>query len=160
MNLPKARPWVIMALIFVLGGVTGSLLTIGFGPHFARSLPGAKELVDHRMMFLAGQLNLTDAQQEKIRPIVMDAEKQIETVHHQEVGTISKIMADADARIAQVLTPEQQAALKQLEAEREKMFFHHMRGHGPGFDGDFHHHPGPDDRPPGPPPNQPPPAQQ
>jgi Spy/CpxP family protein refolding chaperone len=153
MSLPKARPWVIMALIFLLGAVTGSLLTIGFGSHFARTLPGTKELVDHRMMFLAHRLNLTDAQQEKIRPIVMDAEKRVETVYHQDVGTISKIMADANAQIAQVLTPEQQAALKQLEAEREKMFFHHMHGHGPGDD--FHHH-GPDDHPPGPPPAQPP----
>jgi len=153
MSAVKARPWVIMALIFLLGAITGSLLTIGFGSHFARTPqppPGPQELGNHWMMHLAHRLNLTDDQQGKIRPIVMDAETRIVAVHRQDVDAISRIMADTNTKIAQVLTPDQQAALKQMESEREQMFFHHMHGHGPGDD--FHHH-GPDDHPPGPAPD-------
>jgi Spy/CpxP family protein refolding chaperone len=150
MSPSLARPWVIMALIFVLGGITGSLLTIGFGSRFEpgpQPPPGPQELGNHWMMHLAHRLNLTDDQQGKIRPIVTNAVTQIETVHHQDVAAISKIMEDTNAKIAQVLTPDQQAALKQMESERERMFLHHMHGHGP--DDDFHHH-GPGDHPPGP----------
>jgi len=140
-----------MALIFLLGAITGSLLTIGLGPRFAPGPPGPQEMGNHWLMHLAHRLNLTDDQQGKIRPIVMDAETQIVSKHHEDVDAISKIMADANAKIAQVLNPDQQAQLKQMESERERMFHHH--GHGPGPDGDFHH-PGPGDHPPEPPPDQ------
>ncbi len=152
MSDSRARPWIIMALIFLLGAITGSLLTIGFGSRFApgpQSPPGAQELSNRWMMHLVHRLNLTDDQQGKIRPIVIEAEQAIESKHHEEVGAISKIMADANAKIAQVLTPDQQAALKQMEIDRERMFLHHMHGHGP--DDDFRHH-DPGDHPPGPPP--------
>ena len=153
MSPALARPWVIMALIFVLGGVTGSLLTIGFGSRFEPAPPpppGPQEMGNRWMMHLTHRLNLTDDQQAKIRPWVMDAETQIVAKYHENVGAISKIMEAANAKIAQVLTPGQQAALKQMESERERMFMHHMHGRGP--DDDFHHH-GPGDHPPGPPPN-------
>jgi Spy/CpxP family protein refolding chaperone len=155
MSGSRARPWIIMALIFLLGAITGSLLTIGFGSRFAPAPPGPQEMGNHWMMHLTHRLNLTDDQQGKIRPIVMDAETQIVLKHHEDVEAISKIMADANAKIAQVLNPDQQAQLKQMESERERMFHHH--GHGAGPDGDFHR-PGPDDHPPGPPPDQAPPA--
>jgi Spy/CpxP family protein refolding chaperone len=141
MNPALARPWVIMALIFVLGAITGSLLTIGFGSRFAPEgspPPGPQEMANHWMMHLTYRLNLTDDQQGKIRQFVVDAETRIDTVHHEDVGAISKIMQDTNAKIAQVLNPDQQAALKQMESERERMFMHHMHGHGP--DDDFHHH--------------------
>jgi Spy/CpxP family protein refolding chaperone len=142
------RPWIILALIFVLGAVTGSLLTIGFGPRFSPGPPGPQEMGNHWMMRLTHRLNLTDDQQTKIRPIVTDAEKQIEGVYRPAVGQISKIMQDANASIAQVLTPDQQAELQKMEQEHQT-FSHHMHGrdhgHGPG---DFHGA-GPGGHPPG-----------
>ena len=145
-----ARPWIILALIFILGGVTGSLLTIAFGPRFEPGPPGAQQMGNHWMMRLTERLKLTDDQQNKIRPFVMDAEKQIVSAHHEDVARIGKIMQDTNAKIAEVLEPDQRAELKQLESERERMFQRHMHGsHGPG---DFHR---PDDGspPPGPPPD-------
>jgi len=147
------RPWLILALIFLLGAITGSLLTIAFGPR--PMPPGAQEMGNHWMMHLTQRLKLSDDQQAKIRPLVMDAEQRIEEEHHQDVAHISQIMQETNAKIEGVLQPDQRAELTKMESERERMFFRHLHGnHGPG---DFHH-PEDDDHPPGPPPTNAPPA--
>lgn len=134
------RPWIILALIFVLGAVTGSLLTIGFGPRFAPSTPGPQEMRNHWMLFLVHRLNLTADQQAKIQPIVFKAETNIQAAHRDDIARISAIMKEANASIAEVLDPGQKAELDKMEQERERMFAHHL--HGPGHDfhgpGDFH----------------------
>jgi len=152
MTLGAARPWIILALIFLLGAITGSLLTIAFGPR--PGPPGAQEMGNHWMMHLTQRLQLSADQQAKIRPLVMDAEQQIETTHREDVANIFRIMQQTNAKIEEVLAPEQRAELKRMESERERMFFHHPHGHGPG---DFH---GPEDQspPPGPPPTNAPPV--
>lgn len=148
------RPWVILALIFLLGAATGSLLTIGLGPRFAHAPPGPKEMGNHWMMHLTRRLQLTDEQQAKIRPIIRDAEKQIETAHRADVRQISTFLGDANAKIAAVLNPDQQAELKKMEQEREQMFFRHMHGRGHPGAHDFHGQgPGDHDHPPEPPPD-------
>jgi hypothetical protein len=141
-----ARPWIILALIFLLGAITGSLLTIAFGPR--PMPPGAQQMGRHWMADLTSRLQLSSDQQAKIEPMVMDAEQRIEKAHREDVGNISRIMQETHAKIAEVLRPDQCDELKELESERERMFLRHMHGsHGPGF-----HHP--DDG--GPPPPEPP----
>jgi Spy/CpxP family protein refolding chaperone len=148
------RPWIILALIFLLGAATGSLLTIGFGSRFAPGPPGLQEMSNHWMMHLTYRLHLTDDQQGKIRPILTDAEMQIGSAHREDIDRISKIMEKANARIADVLQPDQRVELKKMEQEREQMFSRHMHGHGHPGGHDFHG-PGQDDHPPGPPPGAP-----
>jgi Spy/CpxP family protein refolding chaperone len=160
MTRASARPWIILALIFLLGAITGALLTIGLGPRFEPGPPGAQQIGNHWMMHLTKRLNLTSDQQDKIRPFVVDAEKQIFAKHHEAIAEISRIMEETNAKIAAQLQPDQQAELKQMEAERERMFQHHLHGnHGPG---DFHYgdhdeHHSPPDQPPGAPPDNAPP---
>jgi Spy/CpxP family protein refolding chaperone len=152
MTLKAARPWLIVALIFLLGAITGSLLTIAFGPR--PKPPGAQQMGNHWMMHLTERLKLSDDQQAKIRPLVMEAEQQIEQAHREDVDNISKIMQETNAKIAEVLQPDQRAALKEMENERERMFWRHLHGsHGPG---DFHR-PEEDSPPPVPPPTNAPP---
>lgn len=145
MKLLLVRPWIILALIFLLGGITGSLLTIAFGPR--PEPPGPEVMGRHIMAHLTEGLKLTDDQQQKIRPIVMDAAKQIALVHRDDVAKIGKIMEDTHVKISEQLRPEQKDALREMESERERNFFRHMHGgHGPG---DFHrpndgNHPPPD----------------
>jgi Spy/CpxP family protein refolding chaperone len=138
MKSSVVRPWIILALIFLLGAATGSLLTIGLGPHFASAPPGAQEMRNHWMIRLTHRLNLTDDQQTKIQPIIFKAEADIQAVHHDDIGHISSIMKTANANIAQVLNSDQRAELQKMEQDRERMFFRHMHGpgHGPA---DFHH---------------------
>ncbi len=149
----QARPWIILGLIFILGGITGSLLTIAFGPR--PTPPGAQQMGSHWMRHLTDRLKLSDDQQAKIEPLIMDAEQRIEKVHHEDVANISRIMQDTNAKIAEILQPGQRDELKQMESERERMFLRHTHGsHGPG---DYHR---PEDGglPPGPPADAPAPS--
>jgi Spy/CpxP family protein refolding chaperone len=150
------RPWIILALIFLLGVATGSLLTIGFGPRFNFGQPAAHEMGNRWMTHLTHRLNLTDDQQAKIQPIITKAEEQIQSIQRDDLGHISSIMKEANAGIAPLLNPAQQAELQKMEQERERMFLHHQ--HGPGHGPDDFHHPGPDDHPPGSPPGAPSPT--
>jgi Spy/CpxP family protein refolding chaperone len=68
-----ARPWIILGLIFLLGAITGSLLTIGFGPR--PGPPGAQQMGSHWMRHLTERLKLSDDQQKQIEPWIMDAEQ-------------------------------------------------------------------------------------
>jgi Spy/CpxP family protein refolding chaperone len=142
--MKSMRPWIILALIFVLGVVTGSLLTVGFGPRFATGTPGPLDIRNHWMVFLVHRLDLTADQQAKIQPIVFKAETNIQAVHRDDIARISAIMKEANASIAEVLDPGQKAELEKMEQDRERMFAHHLhgQGHGPGeFHGPHGDHP-------------------
>ena len=71
-------------------------------------------------------------------------------MQRDDLGRISAILKDANAGIAQVLNPAQQAELQKMEQERERMFLRHP--HGPAHGPDDFHRPDADDHPPGPPP--------
>jgi Spy/CpxP family protein refolding chaperone len=155
------KPWLLLAVIFIVGVLTGSALTIGLAPHF-RHPPGAQQMRRLWMAQLVQRLNLTTDQQAKIQPIVADAETRIQSLHRDEVERGSQIFKAAHDQISALLTPGQQAELQKMESERKKRFSDHMRSWGPAHDGprDMHHHDGSDDGrwPPDAPTNAAPPA--
>jgi hypothetical protein len=154
----KLKPWLMLAVIFIVGVVTGSTLTIGLGSHF-RHPPGAQQMKRLWMAHLTERLNLTTDQQTKIQPILADAETKIQSVHHDEVERGSQIIKAADDQISALLTPAQQVELQKMESERQKMFSGHLRPWGGPHDGPggMFHHDGPHDdmMPPPPPPPAP-----
>jgi Spy/CpxP family protein refolding chaperone len=160
----KVKSWLLLAVIFVIGIVTGSALTIGLASHFMRP-HGAQEMKNHWMMFLTQRLTLTADEQAKIQPILSEATNNIQALHRDEVDRGSQIIKAANDQIAQVLTPDQKVELQKMESEREKMFMGHMHPWGPPHDGpdgppggpDPMRHHWDDDAPPPPPPGAPPP---
>src|SRR5271170_4480282 len=123
---PKVKSWLLLSVIFVVGVVTGSALTMGLAPHFMHH--GAPpDIKNHWMMLLTQRLTLTADQQAKIQPILSEAENNIQSLHRDEVERGSQIIHDANDKIAAVLTPDQKVELQKLESEREKMFNGHMR---------------------------------
>jgi Spy/CpxP family protein refolding chaperone len=158
--MSSLKPWLVLAVIFIVGVVTGSALTIGLGSHF-RHQPGAQQINRLWMAQLVQRLDLTADQQAKIQPILAEAKTDIQSLHRDEVERGSQIMKAAHDKISALLTPEQQAELQKMEAEREKMFLDHMRPWGPpreGAGGNYRHN-GPGDET-MPPPSVPPPAAQ
>jgi Spy/CpxP family protein refolding chaperone len=167
------KPWLILAVIFIAGGFTGSAVTMVLSGHFAPPPGGPLAHPDDMqhmwMLRLTRQLKLTSDQQAKIEPILRDAAEQVKKIHTEEFGKERQILKASDDQIAAILTPDQQAALKQMIAEREKAFSGHMRQWGGPHDGGpdgMHFHgggpggpggayPGGPDQPPG---NPPPPA--
>ena len=130
MTLPKIKPWVALTLIFVLGMATGASLTIGLAPRFEHRM-GMQQMKNRLLMNLSHRLNLTTDQQAKIDPILTDAQNQIQSVHRDEVGRITRIMEAANNQILPILTPEQKPGLlkieKEMESQRDRMAPGHMR---------------------------------
>jgi Spy/CpxP family protein refolding chaperone len=140
------KPWLVLAVIFIAGALSGAALTMALAPHFMHP-PGEAQMRTKWMTHLTQKLNLTPDQQAKIQPILEDAAKSIQSLHREEVGKVSQIFKSTDDQIAAILTPEQNAELKKMQAEREKAFPGHMHFHG-----------GPDGGPGGEPPHMPPPG--
>jgi len=153
----QLKSWLLLEVIFIVGIVTGSALTIGLAPHFMHP-PGEQQMKHHLMAHLVKRLNLTTDQQAKIQPIVADAESKIQSLQRDEVERGSQIFKAANEQISALLTPEQKVELQKMESEREKMFSGHMRSRGAPHDGGpggMHHHDGPDDGRMPPPPDAP-----
>ncbi len=142
---PEFKPWLLLGIIFVVGVVTGSALTMGLAPHFMHP-PVPREMKGHWMAHLIRDLDLTDEQQAKIQPILADADAKLQALRHDEVEHGAQIFKAADEQIAALLRPDQKVELLRMEAEREKMFSGHMRQWGPS-------HREPEDRRPPPGPN-------
>jgi Spy/CpxP family protein refolding chaperone len=169
------KPWLILAVIFIAGGVTGSTVTMVLSGQFTHPVgppPPPDDMRQMWMLRLTRQLNLTADQQAKIEPILRDTADKVQKIHGEEFGKVRDILKASDDQIATILTPDQQAELKKIAEEREKAFSGHMRRWGGPHDGGpdgmhdhdgMHFHggpggpfdPGPPDQPPG---NPPPPA--
>ncbi len=150
-----------MALIFGVGMVAGGSLVIAFHPGLPPNPPGAvQQFRAHWMTHLSHRLNLTPEQEAKIEPIVADAINHIQSLHNEEIEKLGQIMDEANQKIEPILTPDQQARLKEMMSERTHDFpgrphpweGPHPPGPGPGPGAGFPH----DDRAPdGTPPAQP-----
>ena len=117
MNWIRIKPWLVMGLIFIVGIITGVSLTVGFrsdGMH----PPDAHQMRNRLLERLTDRLQLTADQQAKIEPILIDAGNQMQALHRDEVERVSKIIEDANTRIAPLLTADQLAEFKKMEVER------------------------------------------
>jgi Spy/CpxP family protein refolding chaperone len=146
----QIKPWLLLALIFIVGIVTGSALTILLRPHFERQPGGGSQMKTHLLERLNKKLDLTADQQAKIDPIISDAVSQAQKLHHDEMAHMRDIMETANRQISTLLTPDQQTKLQALQAEDQKEFSRHMHNGG----GAPHGGPGAPSTP-----NTPPPAQ-
>jgi len=147
------KPWLVLAVIFIAGILTGVALTMALSPHFEKP-PGPRDMKQHWMARLTERLKLTSDQQAKIQPILTDAATKLQGLHRDEVERGSQIFKAANDQISALLAPNQKVELQKMESEREKMFLGHMHHHGgPGDDGGM-----PPSPPPGSPPNAPPPS--
>lgn len=85
-------------------------------------------MANAHLNWLSQQLDLTEDQMAKLRPILMEEGQQMEAVRQeislsldQKQGKLKEIHKTFEPRINAVLTPEQQEKYKQLEQEaREK----------------------------------------
>jgi hypothetical protein len=141
----KLKSWLVLALIFVAGAVSGAALTLVLAPHFAppRMRPHDPARMQRDMLAgLTRELKLTADQQSKIQPILADTARQMQEVHHDEVQRISQIFHATGDRLTPILNPDQQATLQKLESQDgARVFFQHAHNWG---------------QPPPPPPGMPP----
>ena len=131
------RPWkVIFAFVgvFVAGAVFGGFFTLrssreGWSRvnHAQRTEPSrpnssGAQIVPAMLRQLNARLKLTDEQREKIEPIVVRAEEDLQRLRRQNFRETSRVMERMHADVAVLLAPEQREALETLKRNlRERL---------------------------------------
>src|SRR5438876_10104257 len=106
--------------IFVAGGVTGGFLTIRAMkyemPHRSETPPGTAFAIDR----WRAHLHLTPDQDEKLRPIMQQADNELRNLRTLDLRETEGILNRAQERANPVLTPDQRQCLQQMLEERKQ----------------------------------------
>jgi len=106
--------------LFVAGGATGAMIAAKITKDRMFRTPSGLELASKMRDKLACRLQLTPEQLEKVDPIIRDAAAQMQALHRDWMKRIGQITKERNARMAPVLTPEQQIKLEEMENERQE----------------------------------------
>ncbi|HEV2665550.1 MAG TPA: hypothetical protein VG324_11595 [Blastocatellia bacterium] len=115
----KLQVWLLIAVVFALGGVTGASLDRLYltksgtlrGPHTR----GPNRMVER----LKSDLNLNDEQVTKIKTIFEESRKEFPPSRFAECPGFKESRARTRARIREALTPEQQKRYDEINAQRD-----------------------------------------
>ena len=118
---PLALTAVIALTSFAAGAQTQSAPPPDATTQHQRRMPDA----DHQLRHMTKRLNLTDAQQQQIKPILVDRNNQIAAIRNdtsltpeQQRSSMGKLMRDSASQIRNVLTDSQR---QQWDQAREQM---------------------------------------
>ncbi len=133
MNKSRALRITLYALlIFLAGGITGALVAPRFGRTFMRP-PDSKQMSQHMMERLQSGLNLTRDQAAKIKPLIEKTGADMETMRRETSKRVHDRVAETNAQISLLLTPEQKEKFIKMEAEHRKRIARcHPYGDGSG----------------------------
>jgi Spy/CpxP family protein refolding chaperone len=117
------------ALIFFAGAVTGALVAPLIGHQLMRP-PNHEQMCHYMFERLQSGLHLSDEQSAQIKPLIEKTVGDMETIHRETINRVLNRMAETNAQISSLLTPEQKAQFIKMEAERRKRMrqFHHFSG--------------------------------
>jgi Spy/CpxP family protein refolding chaperone len=144
-------------LIFLLGVAAGGLVAYAVSPPRRAIEGGPAGMEKFIMERLTRQLDLDTAQREQVRKIVRESQEEMAAVRRQA----QQLVAKSEARIREVLTPEQREHFDQIIAERKARIAQWEKQRGPRPPSGPHRRPSdrprPDSRrePPPPPPESP-----
>ena len=119
----KFQVWVLIAVVFVLGAVTGASIDRLYmqkqNPgRFGQSSPNWRGR-QHMMDEMKQDLNLSDEQVTKIRAIFEETRKEFQPKRFAECPGFKEMREKTNARIREVLSPEQQKRFEETIARRE-----------------------------------------
>ncbi len=124
--------------IFIAGAVFGGFMTLRFYPQpkpaalAVQKFPMPLERVTPQILGrLAHRLELTDAQKEKIRPIIAQADREMRRLRQESFKATLTVSKEMYAQVARELTPEQAEKLEQMQQEmRERIMQDRQRRWG------------------------------
>jgi Spy/CpxP family protein refolding chaperone len=118
----KLQVWLLIAVVFALGGVTGASLDRVYlanrGPFRVASgehLRGPQRMAER----LRADLNLNDEQVSKIKTIFEESRKEFPPSRFAECPGYKESRARTRARVREALTPEQQKRYDEINAQRD-----------------------------------------
>jgi Spy/CpxP family protein refolding chaperone len=118
----KLQVWLLIAVVFALGAVTGGSLDrlylskrSAFNPDSPNRPRGPHRMVER----LKSDLNLNDEQVQKIKTVLDESRKEFPPSRFAECPGFVQSRARTRARIREALTPEQQKRYDEINAQRD-----------------------------------------
>jgi Spy/CpxP family protein refolding chaperone len=105
--------------VFVLGGLAGSLVTVGVIRHQLGHGHGGQMMANFIVRRLSWKLHLDSTQREQLRAIVHDGQQDMKALRQQMQPQVEEIFARSEAKVRVILRPDQQEKLDKLVAERK-----------------------------------------
>ena len=115
---PQLKPIAVLVTVFVLGGVSGAGVThLAATRHLRATVEGPPGEARMRMRLAAMQrrLDLDDDQVQRINTILREGEAERDRRMAACHPAIEEIRGETDAKILEVLRPEQRAAYESLD---------------------------------------------
>jgi Spy/CpxP family protein refolding chaperone len=108
------------ALLFVIGGLSGSVITLALGSHhyFTARAKQPTNWEETAMRNLTRHLKLTSDQQAKVRVPIHEAVERLSAVRQKTLQEINQEFDQTLAGLAPLLTPDQQRKLDEFRARR------------------------------------------
>jgi Spy/CpxP family protein refolding chaperone len=160
------KPWkmiLMLAGIFIAGGITGSFITLRLGHQWMARHAGPEQWAPNHLKRLVERLDLKPEQTEQIHPIVHRNMEEVNHLRNESMTETRRIIERMEREISDKLTPEQRAKFEQMNREfreRTRRFMpdRQNRQSGPGGPRPERERPagGPDGSPGTPPPDKPP----
>lgn len=101
-------------------------------PTFAQASQGTAPSVENHLQMISKELNLTDDQKTKLRPILQDEQQQMQAVHNdtsltrdQKMAKMKDIRESHQPQINQILTPDQQKKWAEMKKEAKEKHEQH-----------------------------------
>jgi protein CpxP len=117
----KTQAWMLMLVVFLLGGVTGGAMDrFWFLKQQAPATSTRGERGPGRMLdFLKRELNLTDEQNAAVKTIFENMRKEFPPSRINDCPGMKESREKSRAHVRAILTPEQQKKYDELNAKRD-----------------------------------------
>jgi hypothetical protein len=105
--------------IFILGGLAGSMTTIGLVRHRLAHGHGSQMLQDLIVRRLSWDLRLDRDQRDQLRVIVAQGHEDMKVIRKQIQPQVEELLSRSEAKVRAMLRPDQQEKFDKLIAERK-----------------------------------------
>ena len=105
--------------IFVLGGLAGSITTIGLVRHRLVHGHGSQMLENLIIRRLSWDLRLDRAQRSQLRVIVAEGHEEMKVIRKQIQPQVEELLTRSEAKVRAMLQPDQVEKFDKLVAERK-----------------------------------------
>lgn len=144
------KPWklvLLLAGIFLAGGVTGALVAVKFGRNWVAPRNAPEQWAPMQLRRLVERLDLKPDQVEQIRPIIRRNMEELSRLRADSMSGTRTLFERMEREISAQLSPGQKIKFDEYNRQmRERMHkLMQKRPGGPGVSGDRHEGP----RPPG-----------
>ncbi|MBK7601261.1 MAG: hypothetical protein IPL01_02280 [Acidobacteria bacterium] len=116
----KYQVWLMIAVVFILGGVTGaSLDRLYMLKNKPQAAAGPNRWRQAMMDDMKKEMNLTDDQVTQIRSVYDQMRKEFQPKQFAECPAVKEMRERTRSKIFEVLSPEQQKLYDEFTAKRE-----------------------------------------